>query len=509
MSNVNYDEGMITFKHQVLEGVARLAWEGKLDEDHKEELITKLIPGPKPTYRCCIYKEREIVRQRIRLACGLNTIANPNSKNEVQVIKSACDGCPISAYSVTDNCRGCIGKACENSCRFGAITITEFRSHIDSTKCKSCGMCADACPYGAIVHLERPCKKVCPVDAITYDEYGLCVIDEEKCINCGQCIHNCPFAAISSKAYITQIIEEIRSGKEVYAMCAPAAEGIFGEGISMASLRTALKKIGFKDMIEVGVGGDMTAAYEALEWTEAYREGKKMTTSCCPAFVNMLRVHFPELYRENMSSVASPMCGVSRYLKKIHPGCVTVFFGPCVAKKSEVADKSIPDNADYAMTLGELRPLLRSLDITLKPEEDENQQASIFGKRFANAGGVANAVLECMKERGDQTEGIQIARCSGGDECRKALMMLKAGRLPEDFIEGMMCNGGCAGGPDKRKNEPMLKKARENLLAKADDRRIIENLRAFPMEEISMHRDGSFEEIDKRVYDTVQTGTDS
>ncbi len=487
---VTGDKGLVSYKHKVMEEVAKLAWNDQLDPEHEEELILKLIPGPKPTYRCCIYKEREVTRQRIRLAEAKNTIWNKDSHNVVQVIKPACDECPLAAYSVTDNCRKCLGEACFNSCKFGAVSIGEFRSHIDPAKCRECGMCAQACPYGAIVHLVRPCKRACPVGAITYDEYGYCIIDEAKCINCGHCIHSCPFGAIGSKTYITKVIEAIKSEKEVYAMCAPATEGQFGEDISMDSIRDACRELGFTDMIEVGLGGDMTAAYEAAEWSEARREGRKMTTSCCPAFINMLRKHFPDQYRDNMSTTVSPMCAVSRYLKAIHPGCVTVFVGPCIAKKSETEDKSVPDNADYAMTYGEFRALLRSKDIIVKPRQKEYQEASLYGKRFAASGGVANAVLEVMKERGEDVSDIKLRKAAGGADCRTALTLLKAGRLPEDFVEGMVCPGGCVGGPSKHRTEIEIKKARENLLAKADGRKVIENLQKYPMAEFSMHRDG-------------------
>ena len=74
-----------------------------------------------------------------------------------------------------------------------------------------------ACPYNAIAHLERPCKKICPVDAITYDEYGICVIDEKKCIQCGACIHSCPFGAIGSKTFMVDVIRLIKAGKRVVA----------------------------------------------------------------------------------------------------------------------------------------------------------------------------------------------------------------------------------------------------------------------------------------------------
>ena len=258
-----------------------------------------------------------------------------------------------------------MGKACQNSCNFGAISMGADHAYIDPNKCKECGKCAQACPYNAIAHLERPCKKVCPVDATTYDEYGICVIDEEKCIQCGACIHSCPFGAIGTKTFMVDIIKLIQAGKRVVAMVAPATEGQFGGNITMGSWKTALKKVGFDDMVEVGLGGDMTAAYEAEEWAEAYKQGKKMTTSCCPAFVNMIQKHFSMLL-ENMSTTVSPMCAVSRMLKSQDPDVITVFIGPCIAKKSEALDLNIKDNADYVLTFGEVRAMMRAKGVELE-----------------------------------------------------------------------------------------------------------------------------------------------
>ena len=280
------DENVIKIKHDVLYEVAKLAFAGELEEK-KDYIANQLIPGPAAHFRCCIYKEREIIRQRVRLAEG-KAPGPVDDGNVIQVISSACEDCPISSYTVTENCQNCLGKACINACKFGAIEPGRLRSHIDPQKCKECGKCAQACPYNAIAHLKRPCKFSCPVNAITYDEYGISVIDEKKCIRCGKCIHSCPFCAIGSKTYIVNVIEALKSNKKVYAMAAPATEGQFGDDITMNSWKKAMEAVGFDGFFEVGLGGDMTAAYEAEEWAEAYKEGKKKVTSCCPAFVNMV-----------------------------------------------------------------------------------------------------------------------------------------------------------------------------------------------------------------------------
>ncbi len=488
---ITNDKGIVELKHFILREVCKLAWEDRLTAEETEKIVYGVSPGPKPSYRCCVYKEREIVRGRIRLAMGENPDPAYPTKNVVAVIPAACDDCPIQDYFVSDICRFCLGKACLNACKFGAISRGDSKMRIDSNKCKSCGLCAKSCPYGAIIHQERPCKKACPVGAIFYDEAGVCKIDENKCIHCGHCIHNCPFGAIGSKIYAVNVIRAIRAGKRVVAMCAPATEGQFGKNIGMAAIRAALKKLGFADMVEVGLGGDMTAAAEAAEWIEARKEGRQMTTSCCPAFISMLRHHFPRIYENNKSATVSPMVAVSRYLKSQDPDCVTVFIGPCIAKKGETLSEFIRDTADYALTYGEIVAMLDSRNVEIVPSEEDYQEASLFGKRFAGTGGVAAAVMEAMEEMGEDTSGIRLMTCAGGDECRKAMLLMNAGKLETDFVEGMICPGGCVGGPSKHQLESVVLRDREGLLAGADGRKILENLKNYPMDQFSMRRDGT------------------
>ena len=481
---MNADQNIISIRHKIITEVAKLAFTGKLEEE-LDLLPEKMWPGPLPTHRCCVYREREITRQRIRLTLGKAPDHRDNG-NLIQVIDPACADCPVSGYLVADTCQSCVGKSCLNSCKFGAITVGKHHTEIDRFKCKECGQCAKACPYKAIVHIQRPCKSACPVDALSYDEYGLAMIDETKCINCGHCIHSCPFGAIGTRNHIVPVIEAIKSDRPVYAMLAPATEGQFGPDITMASWKKAAKEVGFTDLIEVGLGADLTTASEAEEWKEAYEKGEKKTTSCCPAFVNMIRKHYPEI-AGMVSSTVSPMCQLSRLIKAREPDAVTVFVGPCIAKKSEIMDQNIPGNADYALIYSEFEALMKAKDVKLTPVENNYQESSVFGKRYANAGGVTASCLEYLKEQGFKGE-LSVLKASGSDEVREALDLLKKDAAPFRFLEGMFCSGGCFYGPSSFDTSPKAKRNRDLLIDSADKRSIHDSISDIDRNSFNSHR---------------------
>lgn len=472
---MNADWNLIKIRHQVLYEVAKLAFDGTLEEK-AEFLPETIIPGTIPKYRCCVYKEREIIRQRIRLSRG-KAPSPEDDGNLIQVIAPACADCPISSYLVTENCQNCAGKACINSCRFGAITPGKDRSSIDRNKCKECGQCAKACPYNAIVHIQRPCRSTCPVDALTYDDNGLAVINKKKCIQCGVCIHSCPFGAIGTKNSIVPVIEALKSNRPVYAMLAPATEGQYGKDITLASWKKAAKETGFDDLFEVALGADLTTQAEAEEWYEAYQKGEMRTTSCCPGFVNMIRRHYPEL-SNNISTTVSPMCQLSRMIKSKYPDAITVFIGPCIAKKSEISDQKLPGNADYALIYSELEAIMRAASVNLKPNEEEVQEGSIYGKRYANAGGVANSCMAYLREQGCE-EDFHVLKVSGARELKKTLNQARKGKLDAQFLEGMCCEGGCFYGPSSFDTSPKAVRTRDAMLKKAENIPIHDNLERY------------------------------
>ncbi len=454
-------------KYEVLKSVAKYAHEGTLVES-KEMIPFEIIKGIKPRFRCCVYREREIIRQRIRLSMG-NKPHGLNSSYDkkqqiVYVIPSACEGCTINRYQVTANCQKCLAKKCHEACKFGAVTITPTGAVIDQEKCKECGLCAKVCPYNAITDLIRPCKKSCPVDAIQMDENKIAAIDADLCINCGACIDGCPFGAVSELSQVVDVVELLKNHKNTYAVFAPAIEGQFGSDVTNSMIKKALRKLGFKDVHEVALGADAISMNEADELIEAVHHNHKLTTSCCPSFYNLIYKHFPK-NTQYISHTATPMLAIARYIKAHDENAKVVFIGPCVAKKGEMAQQNITDGVDYVITFEELVALLDAREIDFEPCTEEEREGSFYGSKFAEYGGVAASVLKAATEK-DSTFTATAQKCSGGAECRKALALLNAGKFPDDILEGMACEGGCINGPATLIPVSVAKRNREKLIDK-------------------------------------------
>lgn len=473
-------------KMAVLKKVVEYAYEGTLD-DKADDIPYELAPGIKPKFRCCTYREREIFRQRVRLSMG-KLPTNPHYKKTnltqvVHVISAACEGCPIERFTVTSNCHNCLAQKCIQACNFGAITKTPQGAVIDKTKCKKCGKCVEACPYSAIVDIERPCLKTCPVGAITIDADDLAYIDDEKCINCGQCVLGCPFGAISDVSMISNVIDIIRKdNSNCYAMIAPAIEGQFGD-YPISVYKEAIRQLGFKDCYEVALGADVVAYREAEEVINNIQNGKKTTTSCCPAFVNLIEKHFPEL-KGNISTTVSPMVATARFIREMDEDATIVFIGPCIAKKNEALSHYI-DEVNFVLTFEELQAMFEVKGVSFR-EIENKESATKYGKGFARAGGVTNAVLKVIEEK-ELDFKLCASKCAGVAECKKALLMLKNGKLQEDFIEGMACENGCVNGPGKAKYLNETKKIFDKY-ADNQNTEIIKNSQDKKIDEINIHK---------------------
>lgn len=494
---ITFETPLKRLKYLVLKEVAELAKDNKLTKRELETIPYNIIKNDKSEYRCCVYKERAVVYERAVLAAGFvptdNTIKDlqkiEDKTHAMFVISSACDQCPIDRYNVTGACRGCIQHKCMEVCPAKAITRVNGRSYINQNLCRECGMCRKACPYNAIAEVMRPCKRSCPTGALEINtDDRKAKIEKEKCISCGACMAACPFGAISDLSYIADVTRELMLDKEMYAVVAPSITGQFGPKVTVGQIKNAFKKLGFKDMVEAACGADAVSVNEGNEFAERINRGDKfMTNSCCSGFMNYIELKFPNLL-ENMSNTVSPMIATARLIKKFHKDAIVIFIGPCTAKKVEVTRETIKDDIDYVLTFEEIAALLGAFSIEPEKCKDEViNDASIFGRGFAQGGGVTAAIENYISDKKIDAKFKPI-KASGKDEIRKTMMSAKVGRLPGNFIEGMMCEGGCIGGAATMVS---LMKARSQLIKftkQSDKKSILSNDNLKKFEDIDMER---------------------
>ena len=484
---------VIQIRRQVFTEVARMAY-ANVKGEQANHLMRKIpytiIPGEEGKLRKDIFLERAIVEERVRLAMGLPTRRMDEHNSVVSgledasiadkyydpplvnVVKFACNRCPEKLVKVSDLCQGCLAHPCMEVCPKKAITWESGRSTIDQDKCIKCGRCVGVCPYNAIVKTERPCAAACGMGAIHSDEHGRAEIDYDKCVSCGMCLVNCPFGAIVDKGQIFQLIQSIKRGDEVVAIVAPAFINQF-PGMTPSKLKEAMRQLGFADVDEVAIGADLCTIDEAKDFMEEVpAKIPFMGTSCCPAWSVMAKKLFPE-QAECISMAMTPMVLTARLIKKEKPNARICFIGPCAAKKLEASRRSVRSEVDFVLTFEELMGLFEAkavnfADLPDNPEDAFNS-ASADARGFAASGGVAQAVVNAIKKM-DPDREVKVMSAQGLADCKKMMMMAKAGKYNGYLLEGMACPGGCIAGAgtlaDPAKSVAMLNKYKNEATMK-------------------------------------------
>ena len=447
-------------KREILVRLIRAYLGDNFEEDVRMIPYRMRPQGSDVPYRCCIHKERAILKDRVIAGLGmdieeakdyelLSSLAAKALKREkpekhpLTLLQTACNECVPARIHVTDLCQGCVARPCESACKFGAIKVENGKSKIDHEKCKSCGLCAQVCPFQAITKIIVPCENACPVGAIAKDEDGLTKIDHEKCISCGKCVSACPFGAVHKKSQIIDILKNVKSGKKVIAMLAPAIMGQLP--CTPEQLKDAILKLGFYDVVEVALGADITTKNESDEFRQRVIEGKApfMTTSCCAAYNELVEKHIPEIDKYR-STTKTPAYYTAELVKKENPECITVFFSPCVAKRTEASKNP---NIDYVLSFEELGAWFVALNVQVSECEGSEfeKESSAQGRNFAITGGVAQAVNSLLEDN-DKANAYII---NGLDKSaiRDLKKFAKNGKCElGNLIEVMACPGGCLGG---------------------------------------------------------------
>ena len=478
-SNVQY------IKYLVNREITERFINGTLDSS-LDEIAEKLVPGPKPATRCCIYKERHIIKERAK-----NAIYPQTKENVISILHDACDECPVNRFMITEACRGCLGHRCQEVCPRNAIFMVNHHAYINQELCIECGRCKEVCPFNAISDVKRPCIRSCEIGAIQIDENKKAVIDDSKCVSCGACVHQCPFGAIVDKPFVLDVLNLLKESEnntkyKVYAVVAPAISSQFTNA-RIEQVITGIEKIGFYHAVEAALGADIVSYHEAHEFAETIEEMKWKTTSCCPAFVDYVSKKFPELM-DHVSKTVSPMVATARLIKSLDDDARIVFIGPCTAKKMEIKKDDIKDAVDLVITFEELQAMLDAMNIELEKCEDSVlDNASFYGRLFARSGGVSEAVKQVVGHEKFNVEFKPVA-ADGLDACTKILRLAKAGKLDGNFIEGMACKCGCIGGAASLSHGPKDVTQVDKYSALSKEKNSIDAIRVFDIDSIDLDR---------------------
>lgn len=305
--------------------------------------------------------------------------------------------------------------------------------------------CEETCAF------ESACQKSCIFDAIVRLDDGTLSIDPNRCAGCGACIDACKEKKLTASRDVLPAMKTVRESKNPsYALIAPAFLGQFSEAVTPGKLRSAFKALGFTGMVEVALFADILTLKEALEFDKnIVRDSDyQLTSCCCPMWIAMIRKIYHELMPHVPGSV-SPMIACGRVIKKLYPDAVTVFIGPCIAKKSEAKEPDVKGAIDYVLTFQEVQDIFDAagIDPSVLPES-EKEHSSRAGRIYAHTGGVSEAVEKTVAQLNpNRSISVRTRQADGVPACRAMIEDLKKGTENANFFEGMGCVGGCVGGP--------------------------------------------------------------
>jgi [FeFe] hydrogenase (group B1/B3) len=428
------------------------------DKNHIDRIPLEMKPRNNGHIRCCVHKDRAVLKYKLMACLGFNIedekdeltplseyLRISEEKNEITdvrltVVDEACSSCQTGNYVVTNMCQSCDARPCEVNCPKDAISFSSGKAKIIKEDCINCGICMNNCPFHAIIFTPVPCEAACPVDAISKDHNGIANINHDLCVFCGRCFEACPYGAVMEKSHIIQIYKSLKSKEEVVAMIAPALYGQFTA--TPEQVHAAIKKLGFTHIYEVTEGALLTSIQEAKELDEEILPfpEKRMTTSCCPSFVEMAEKHIQDL-KPHISKTYTPLHFTSKLAKRRHNKAKLVFISPCMAKKHETFTTKV---ADYTLNFEELGAMLAAARIEIQEMESKHEDKHFKkARRFSFSGGVTEMVKSQMIASTD----LKNTSISGfSKENIRLLKSFAKGKTDYQFLEVMACENGCING---------------------------------------------------------------
>ena len=275
------------------------------------------------------------------------------------------------------------------------------------------------------------CIRHCPVKSIRFSGNQAHIIGDE-CILCGHCFVVCPQDAKQIVSEREKVKVMLQSREEVYVSLAPSFVANY-DGVGIESMREALVKLGFRDVEETAIG----ATIVKKEYERLLEENKPdlLISSCCHSVNLLIQKYFPTVL-PYLADVLSPMQAHCQDIKRRHPGCKTVFIGPCVAKKDEAARSD--GLVDAVLTFEELTEWFKAQGVALGTGHASREDSR--ARLFPTTGGI-------LKTMACDRPGYTYLALDGTENCKAALEDIRHGNLHHCFIEMSACIGSCIGGP--------------------------------------------------------------
>jgi iron only hydrogenase large subunit-like protein len=299
----------------------------------------------------------------------------------------------------------------------------------------------------------RRCINICPGKQYSFNHragdviVGTAYEQPLDCIFCGACLKHCPTGSLTDQNNLEEIIRKLDNIKKLaVAIVDPAIlESIENEFENMDSrekLAGLLRSMGFERIFDLSYG--MKEYAERMKEELVYKNKNKLVLSShCPAFSRFVEKVYPDL-KDNLSKIEIPDELLAEKIKieyarkeKINPGNIIIIsISSCTAKKARKYKY-----LDHVLTVRELGRLARLKNI----EEGNNSESKFDGyfkpdieaEAIGKPGGL-ESLLKNSKLKSVAANGIQ--------DIKIILESIRKKEEKYDFLEGLVCSGGCENG---------------------------------------------------------------